>query len=306
MRALVTGITGQDGSYLAQTLVARGDDVCGLVRSDGPLRRSWLGDRLDEIKIVQGDLTDPGSLRRAVEVAQPDVIFNLAAVTTPGEVLTDAPLVSQATGLGVWSLLAAMRDAAPNARIVHASSSAVHAPLEYGAYGLAKQFAHNAVHVHRRFAGIHASNAILYSHTSPRQSHRFLVRQLVRACARMRPGQPLRDPGVRVTNLVNRRDWGWAPDYARALIHIADAEPGDYTVRTGTTWSVGDVLMVVAEHLGLDPGYFVRSWRQASRVVTRLEIEPGEPAPAPPGWSPSVTFKEIIGALVEDELRDDG
>ena len=307
MRALITGILGQDGSYLAEQLAARGDRVYGLVRSSGPQQLALLRRRVPELAGVRlGDLTDLDSLQRAIAGTAPDVVFNLAAVTTPGEVFPEAPLVAETTGRGAWNVVNAAYQVDRCIKVVHASSSAIYTPLAYGAYGLAKQMAHNAVGLHRESVGMHASNAIFFSHTSSRQSHRFLIRKLVRSAVRLRPGQPLQDPGVMVTNLVNRRDWGWAPDYARALIHVAEAPPGDYTVRTGTTESVEDVLALAALRLGLEPTHFWRCWPQASRVETRLEIEPDEPAPLPPGWAPSVSFKEIIGELVEAELSDQG
>lgn len=288
-------------------LSARGDRVYGLVRSADPGRLATLRQRVPRLAGVRlGDLTDVDSLRRVIEDTAPDVIFNLAAVTTPGETFPEAPLVHQTTGLGAWNLVHAAYQTNRDVRVVHASSSAIYAPLEYGAYGLAKEMAHNAVRLHRESAGMHASNVVLYSHTSARQSHQFLIRQLVRAAVRLRPNQPARDPGLQVTNLANRRDWGSARDYALALVHVAEAPPGDYVVRTGTTESVQDVLALAALALGLEPTHFWRCWPQASLVETRREIEPDDPLPTPPGWEPTVTFREIITELVEAELSDEG
>jgi GDPmannose 4,6-dehydratase len=280
VKALVLGCTGQDGYYLAGQLLADGVEVHGMIRRPC----AWpLG-----VRLIPGDLLDQDSLERALRQSRPDVVYNLAAVTSPGGAwgTPQPPLLAEVTGLGVTRLLDAMCKAAPDARLVHASSSAVYDPHRYGLYGIAKRFAHDAVIGYR--ARLHCSNAILYSHTSPRQDPRFLAPTL---CRRLRAGER-----VVLTDILGRRDWGYAPDHMRALPVIAAAEPGDYPVGTGRTRTVRDLVSHALLVLG-------RGWDEAVEV-NQGPVAPNErPADISAlralGWQPETRFGDMVRLMVE-------
>ncbi len=283
MKALILGIAGQDGSYLAEQLTAAGHLVCGMTRrpSTSPT-------------LIQGDLLDQGSLENALLWSQPDVVFNLAAVTAPGGAwgTVQPPLLADVTGMGVVRLLDAMVAVAPHARLVHASSSAIYDPHRYGLYGAAKVFAHQAVQGYR--ARLHCSNAILFSHTSPRQDGRFLAPRICSTLKRIKAGS---DEKLVLGDVESRRDWGYAPDYMTVLTAIAeDAPPGDYPVATGIQHSVRELVETALKHLDLGWDDVVRIDRSAPRVPdeqpARVEVR-------------LTSFDDMIGHMLvdTDELR---
>lgn len=284
MKALITGVLGQDGSYLAEQLLAEGHDVYGMVR------RSNVA---SPAKLVWGDLLDQDSLERALMNIEPDVIFNLAAVTAPGGGwgAPQPPLLADVTGVGVLRLLEAMVNVAPDARLVNASSSAIYDLARYGVYGIAKQFAHEAVVGYR--GELHCSNAVLFSHTSPRQEPRFLARRICTAVAR----------GERLVlgDVESRRDWGYAPDYCDAMRVIAEQdEPGDWVVSTRQQHSVREVVEMALSFADLP-------WADVVAVDPQLPAVPDEVESfghrhvAELGWKPETGFAEMIRALVAAE-----
>lgn len=305
MRALITGVTGQDGSYLAEHLTARGYEVYGVVRGAQHPRREWLLNTVPGIQLVNADLLDQTSLERALLDVMPDEIYNLAAVTSPGAgwEARQSPLLAEVTALGAMRLLDAALWLAPNVRLVHASSSAVYSPHTYGPYGVAKKFAHDTVVGYRVGHGVHVSNAVLFSHTSPRQSREFLVRKVVRHVVDVAAG---RTSALRLHNVHNRRDWGYAPDYVRVLPLIAGAEhPGDYDVLTGVTHSVRDVVDVASATLGITWEQVSRGWDALPELPDRHEIPAIDETRACEelGWKPQTSFRDMIELLVRAELE---
>jgi GDPmannose 4,6-dehydratase len=282
MRALILGITGQDGYYLAEQLLNSGHQVFGVVRRP----KAWpLG-----AKLFAGDLLDRRSLEQALIEAEPDEVYNLAAVTSPGGAWgrPNPPDLVETTATGVVNLLNAVAAVAPDARVVHASSSAIYDPHRYGLYGSAKRFAHDVV-VGYRAHGLHVSNAVLYSHTSPRQDPRFLAPAICRQLRAIRDGSTEK---LVLTDTLGRRDWGHAADYVQALPLIARHDtPGDYDVATGRTWSAGDFTAVALGVLGLD-------WRGAVDVIQGVPAPPEHPADIGPlrdlGWKPTTTFEGMV------------
>lgn len=285
MTALILGVTGQDGYYLATQLLDAGQTVFGVVRRP----RAWpLG-----VRLLHGDLLDQGSLEAALKIARPDVVYNLAAVTAPGGAWgsPQPPLLADATALGPVRLLDAVLKVCPTATVVHASSSAIYDPHRYGLYGISKQFAHHAVQGYRT-RGLRCSNAVLYSHTSPRQDGRFLAPTICSTLARIRAGSRER---LRLTDVLGRRDWGYAPDFTRALTLIAAADPGDYVVATGRRHSVQDFVNPALDVAGLD-------W-------SVIDIDQGPVAPAEHpadltgvralGWRPETGFAAMVRLMVE-------
>ena len=278
MRALVLGARGQDGSYLTEQLQADGVDVWGMTR-----RPRDAGPRM-----LVGDLLDQPSLEAALRACRPDAVFNLAAVTAPGGNwgTPQPPLLAEVTGMGVVRLLEAMLAATPNARLVHASSSAVGDPHRYGLYGAAKRFAHDAVVGYR--ARLHCSNAIFYSHTSPRADPRFLAPRICRAVARAEQ--------LTLGDVDSRRDWGAAPDYCEALRYIHGAEPGDWMVSTGEQHTVRDMLDAALAEAG-------RDWEDVVTIDPQLPRVPHEQpggwrSVRELGWAPRTGFAEMVAEMV--------
>jgi len=274
VKALILGISGQDGSYLAEQLTAAGHLVCGMVRRPTTARN-----------LIQGDLLDQASLEAALLWSRPDVVFNLAAVTAPGGAwgTTQPPLLADVTGLGVVRLLDAMVAVAPHARLLHASSSAIYNPNRYGLYGAAKVFAHQAVAGYR--ARLHCSNAILFSHTSPRQDGRFLAPRICSTLKRIKGGS---DEKLVLGDVESRRDWGYAPDYMARLIAMADEKPGDYEVATGIQHSVRELVETALKQLDLDWDV-VRIDPAAPKVPDEWRVG-GQPMPT--------SFDDMIGYMV--------
>jgi GDPmannose 4,6-dehydratase len=286
MRAFITGVTGQDGSYLAEQLASDGHEVFGLVRRHRPAP--------GRVRFLVGDMLDQPSLEAALHVARPDEVYNLAAVTAPGGGWgsPQPPLLADVTAVGVVRLLQAVARVCPAAAVVHASSSAVFDPHRYGLYGIAKRFAHDAVIGWRK--ELRCSNAVLYSHTSPRQDSRFLAPTIAATVARIRRGSPER---LVLTDSKGARDWGYAPDYTRALQLIARARgAGDYTVATGKAHAVWEFVEAALDTVGLD-------W-DAAVDVQQGPVAPDEaPAFIEPlqalGWQPSVRFEQMVRLMVE-------
>jgi GDPmannose 4,6-dehydratase len=283
VRALITGVLGQDGSYLAEQLIAGGHTVYGLTRRPKATSPATL---------ILGDLLDQESLEQSLMTAEPDVVFNLAAVTSPGVGWGTQvpPLMVETTGIGVVHLLDAMVKRAPAARLVHASSSAVLEPERYGLYGAAKVLAHQAVQGYRDHLGLTASNAILFSHTSPRQDARFLAPRICRSLAR--------GERIMLTDLRPKRDWGWSPDYCEALQVVAQAEPGDYVVATGEQHSVAEFLGVALATTGRDMSsvdliQFPGSYADERRPPAEMPDAQGL------GWKPRTSFVDMVRQLVE-------
>lgn len=286
MRTLILGVLGQDGSYLAEQLLADGHDVHGMVRRSNVTSPA---------QPHMGDLLDQDSIEATLKAAKPDVVFNLAAVTSPGGSwgTPQPPLLADVTGVGVVRVLDAMLRQAPDAHLVHASSSAVFDPARYGLYGAAKVLAHNAVVGYR--SQLRCSNAVLYSHTSPRQDPRFLARRICSTIARIAVGSNER---LVLGDVESQRDWGYAPDYTRALALIAEQEPRDWVVCTGEQHSVRDLVETALGHVGL-------AWDDAVHVDPAAAHVPDERPPSPSvasvsalGWKPETDFREMVAALL--------
>jgi GDPmannose 4,6-dehydratase len=283
VRALILGVAGQDGTYLAEHLLAGGHQVFGLAHRDDL-------QLLPGVRYVAGNLLDRRSLERALLETEPDEVYNLAAVTSPGGAwgMPNPPGLVEVTAAGVVNLLDAVLTVAPDARVVHGSSSAIHDPHRYGLYGIAKRFAHDAVAGYRS-RGLHVSNAVLYSHTSPRQDPRFLAPTICRKLRAIRAGGTEK---LFLTDVLGRRDWGHAGDYVAALPLIAHHEiPGDYDVGTGHTHSAGDFTVAALAALEL-------RWERAVDLIQGIPAPPERPADIGPlrdlGWKPMTTFERMV------------
>lgn len=281
MKALILGVAGQDGSYLMQQLLADGVDVWGLVRRPN----THLA-----IPTVLGDLLDQDSLETALAAVKPDVVYNLAAVTAPGMGwgMPQPPLLAETTGLGVVKLLEAMLRRTPDARLVHASSSAIYDQARYGLYGIAKTLAHQAVQGNR--ARLHCSNAVLFSHTSPRQDKRFLAPRIFATLARIAAGSKER---LRLGDVGSRRTWGYAADYMAALPLIAAASaPCDWVVSVDRIHTVRDLTEAALRTAGLSWDDAVAVDSQAPRVPHEV-FDPKAPSATALGWRAQTSLDDL-------------
>lgn len=305
---LITGVTGQDGSYLAEALLDRGDEVHGTTQRSGEAVVAG-------VQVHPVDLSSPG-IGGLVHELRPDVIFNLAAISSVFGSWQQPELTSRVNGLAVAELLAAARELGASGhttRLVQASSAEIfgipsHTPQTESTpirpsspYGAAKAYAHALVGVYRQ-AGVWASSCILYNHESPRRPENFVTRKITAAAARISLG--LQDT-LELGNLAAMRDWGWAPDYVDALLRVSDADQADdYVVATGIAHSVEDFVKLAFARAG------VEDWR--SRVTVNDEFLRSGDAPQQLGdasrirqqlgWSPSVDFTGIVDAMVDHDL----
>lgn len=313
MRALITGVTGQDGSYLAEQLAADGHEIWGLVRGQRNPKRAWIERLVPGIRLVEGDLLDQSSLQHAVAAAEPDVVYNLGALTFVGMSWQQPTLMTEVTGLGCLRMLEAIRAVNPEIRFVQASTSemfgASPAPQREDTpfaprspYGTAKLFAHHTTVNYRESYGLHASTAIMFNHESPRRGEEFVTRKVTAAAARIaadrrrgRTPEPLW-----LGNVHSRRDWGWAPDYVAALPLIAaQQEPGDFVLATGETHSVHDLVRTAFGAVGLEWEPHLRIDEELYRPADVEHLQ-GDASRAHEmlGWRPRMRFDDIVRALV--------
>ena len=311
-KALVTGITGQDGSYLAELLLEKGYEVFGLVR-----RTSWpnLG-RLtcrDRISLEEGDLTDQGSLIRVMEKVQPDEVYNLAAQSFVATSWQQPVLTSEVTGLGVTRMLEAIRLTNPSTRFYQASSSEMFGQAQESPqkektpfypripYGVAKVYGHWTTVNYRESHGIFACSGILFNHESPRRGLVFGTRKVTDAVARIKQGLATE---LRLGNLEAKRDWGFAGDYVRAMwLMLQQSEPRDYVIATGQTRTVGEFVARAFAAAGLDWQQYVVSdpgFRRPAEVD--LLIGDASRAARELGWQPTVGFEELVTMMVQADL----
>ncbi|HMV70325.1 MAG TPA: GDP-mannose 4,6-dehydratase, partial [Myxococcota bacterium] len=293
--ALITGVTGQDGSYLAELLLARGYSVYGLVRRSSSADAWRIAGIRDRLTLLDGDLLDQGSLLRAIEESAPDEVYNLGAQSFVGRSWREPVHTAEVTGLGALRVLEAVRALRPQARVYQASTSEMYGDLgdrpatadgpfaPRSPYGTAKLFAHTTAIAYRASYGMFVATGILFNHESPRRGVEFVTRKVCRAAARAAAGDP--EP-LRLGNLDARRDWGWAPDYVEAMWRMLQHErPLDLVVATGETRSVRDLCAAAYGCVGLDWRDHVRADASLLRPadIGALRGDPG-PAREAIGW----------------------
>ena len=313
MRALITGITGQDGSYLAEQLAAAGWEVAGLVHGQEEPKWGWVQDLVPGLRLIPGDLLDMGSLLRALAESRPDVVFNLGALTFVGTSWAQPLVTAEVTGLGCLRMLEAVRLHDPQVRFVQASSSemfgnapfgplGLDAPLRpYSPYAAAKVFAHHATVNYRESYGMHASAAIMFNHESPRRGTEFVTRKVSKAVAAIAAG---RQDHVTLGRLYPCRDWGWAPDYMQGLQMMAGRdEPSDFVLATGESHSVAEWCEAAFAVAGLNWRDHVRT-DQALMRPAEVEFLQGDASRAREvlGWKPSVLFRDIARLMTEHDM----
>jgi GDPmannose 4,6-dehydratase len=311
--ALITGITGQDGSYLAELLLAKGYRVVGVVRRSSTTPYERIAHLIDDLELVSADLLDQTSLVDAVDAVKPDEIYNLAAQSFVQTSWTQPVLTGEFTALGVTRMLEAMRKAAPAARFYQASSSeqfgkVVETPQRESTpfyprspYGVAKVYGHWITVNYRESFGLYAVSGILFNHESPRRGLEFVTRKISDGVARIRHGLASE---LRLGNLDARRDWGFAGDYVEAMWRMLQADtPDDYVIGTGHTWSVRDFCEAAFGAVGLDWRAYVKQDERFFRPaeVDLLVADPSK-ANTKLGWRPSVSFEELVRRMVEADM----
>jgi GDPmannose 4,6-dehydratase len=315
--ALITGITGQDGAYLAKLLLAEGYEVVGLMRRSASSdvigeRLRWLG-VLDHVQLVDGNLTDLSSLIRIVQEHRPDEVYNLAAQSFVAASWRQPLLTGTVTGLGAANVLEAVRIARPEARFYQASSSEMfgriqaerqneHTPFyPRSPYGVAKLYAHWMTVNHRESFGLHASSGILFNHESPLRGIEFVTRKVTDGVARIKLGLARE---LALGNLDAKRDWGHARDYVRAMwLMLRQDQPDDYVVATGRSVTIRDMVAMAFACAGLDWQEHV-TIRQDLMRPAEVDVLLGDATKARErlGWTPSVTLEEMLAEMVEADL----
>ena len=312
--ALITGITGQDGSYLAELLLEKGYRVIGIVRRSSTTPYERISHLVDRVELVSADLLDQTSLTDVVGDHAIDEIYNLAAQSFVQTSWSQPVLTGEFTALGVTRMLEAMKKAAPKARFYQSSSSdmfgkVVETPQKESTpfyprspYGVAKVYGHWITVNYRESFGLYAVSGILFNHESPRRGLEFVTRKVTDAVARIKLGL---GKEVRLGNLDSRRDWGFAGDYVDAMWRMLQQdEPDDYVIGTGHTCSVRDLCETAFSHVGLDYREFVKQDPKFFRPaeVDLLVADP-EKARAKLGWQPQVTFKQLVEMMVDADLE---
>ena len=321
-RALITGITGQDGSYLAEFLLDKGYEVTGMVRRSSTVNYERIAHLMDRVEFCSGDLLDQLSMVEAIRVHEPEEVYNLAAQSFVQTSFGQPVLTGETTALGVTRLLDAIRMVDESIRYYQASSSEMFGKVAEvpqtettpfhprSPYGVAKVYGHWITVNYRESYGLHASSGMLFNHESPRRGLEFVTRKISHGAARIALG---RESELRLGNLDAKRDWGFAGDYVEAMWRMLQQdEPGDFVVCTGETHSVREFCQAAFGHLGLD-------W-EAHVVVDEEFIRPAEVdllvgdasrAAKVLGWSPTVDFEGLVTmmvdadmALLEGQLRD--
>ena len=320
--ALITGITGQDGLYLAELLLAKGYDVHGVIRGQNNPKRELVQRLLPDVRLHNGDLTDMSSLLRALRDSEPDEVYNLGAVSFVAYSWENAHLTTDVTGKGVLNMLEAVRlhcgyrgdDRLEGVRFYQASSSEMFGKVQESPqhertllwprspYGVSKVFGHHMTINYRESYGLHASSGILFNHESPRRGPEFVTRKISQAVARIKLG--LQDELV-LGNLDAERDWGFAGDYVEAMWLMLQQPVGDdYVIATGETHSIRDFLDEAFRHVGIDD--WTSHVRQDKAFMRPAEVDRliGDASKARQvlGWKPKVSFEELVALMVDADL----
>jgi GDPmannose 4,6-dehydratase len=313
-RALITGITGQDGSYLAELLLEKGYEVHGMVRRSSTETFQRLQGFRDSLTLHTGDLLDQRSLVDVLRACEPDEIYNLAAMSFVAASWSQPVLTAEFTATGVTRMLEAMREAAPQARFYQASSSEMYGKVlevpqrestpfyPRSPYGVAKCYGHFITVNYRESYDLFACSGILFNHESPRRGLEFVTRKVTHGAAAIKLG--LADE-LALGNLDAERDWGYAKDYVEAMwLMLQQDEPDDYVIATGEAHSVRRLVEIAFEHAGLDPDKHIRI---DPRFLRPAEVEHliGDPAKAREqlGWEPRTSFEQMTRMMVDADLE---
>ncbi len=319
-RALITGVTGQDGLYLSELLLSKGYEVFGLIRGQNNPKYELVEKTVPGVKLLNGDLTDFSSLMRTLDVAQPDEVYNLGAISFVAYSWENAQLTTDVTGKGVLNMLEATRLYAGNdiekVRFYQASSSEMFGKVQQvpqseetllwprSPYGVAKVFGHYMTINYRESYGMHASSGILFNHESPRRGPEFVTRKVTQAVARISLGL---QESISMGNLDSQRDWGFAGDYVEAMYLMLQQEVADdYVISTNETHSIRELLDIAFNEVGIS------DWEHLVKLDPRF-LRPAEvdlligdstKAREALGWKPTVDFPTLVKMMVENDLAE--
>lgn len=312
--ALITGITGQDGSYLAEFLLAKGYRVVGMVRRSSTINFDRIKHIQNQIELVPGDLLDQMSLVDILREHKPEEVYNLAAQSFVPTSWQQPVLTGEFTALGVTRVLEAIRITDPKIRFYQASSSemfgkVVEVPQREttpfyprSPYGVAKVYGHWITVNYRESYNLYACSGILFNHESPRRGLEFVTHKVTHGVAKIKLGMAKE---LRLGNLDSRRDWGFAGDYVQAMwLMLQQEQPDDYVVATGETHTVQELCEVAFAHAGLDWQQFVRQDPKYFRPA-EVDLLVGDPSKAGKalGWEPSVSFRQLVEMMVDEDLK---
>jgi GDPmannose 4,6-dehydratase len=315
-RALITGITGQDGLYLSELLLSKGYEVFGLIRGQNNPKFDLVRETVPGVQLLTGDLTDLSSLLRALEKSQPDEVYNLGAISFVAYSWENAHLTSQVTGLGVLNVLEAIRLYGPEkVRFYQASSSEMFGKVQQvpqtedtllwprSPYGVAKVYGHYMTINYRESYGMHASSGILFNHESPRRGPEFVTRKVSIAVARIALGL---QKTITMGNLDARRDWGFAGDYVEAMWRMLQQDTADdYVISTNETHPISELLDLAFGRVGIDDWSAHVVQDPAFFRPAEVDLLIGDSAKARDvlGWQPTVGFPELVGMMVDGDLE---
>jgi GDPmannose 4,6-dehydratase len=313
-RALITGIGGQDGSYLAELLLAKGYEVHGMVRRGSSTSLDRIAHVAREVSIHPADLHDAESLREAIKASRPDEVYNLAGTTFVSSSWRDPVTTADLTATGAIRLLEGLRSEAPNARFYQASSSEIFGTPEAAPqtestpvrprtpYGVAKAYAHHITVSYRETYGLFACAGILYNHESARRGVEFVTRKITHAAAAIKLGL---ESELLLGDVNAQRDWGFAEDYVEAMwLMLQQDEPEDYVIATGVLHSVRDFAEAAFERVGLDPWRYIRHDPGLIRPTEPVNLV-GDHGKAREklGWRPRRSFEELVSLMVDHDLE---
>lgn len=315
--ALITGVTGQDGSYLAELLLEKGYDVYGLIRRLSTPNISRIEHLIDKINLIEGDITDQSSLDNAMKSVNPDEIYNLAAQSFVGTSWNQPVLTGDVTGLSVTRLLNAMRHFCKDAKFYQASSSEMFGKVEEAPqnektkfyprspYGCAKVYAYWISVNYRESYDMHISNGILFNHESPRRGIEFVTRKITHAVARIYHGLSTK---LCLGNLEAKRDWGYAPDYVKAMwLMLQQEKPDDYVIATGEVHSVQEFVELAFKEAGLNwEDYVVVDTKFFRPAEVEHLIGDASKAKRVLKWETAVTFEELVKIMVKADIASIG
>ena len=313
-KALITGITGQDGSYLSELLLEKGYEVYGMVRRASVERFERIAHIQDRINLVQGDLTDQSSLDEAVKTIQPDEVYNLAAQSFVPTSWNQPTLTGEVTGIGTTRLLESVRKIKPDAKFYQASSSEMFGKVREvpqteltpfhprSPYGVAKVYGHFITVNYRESYNIFACSGILFNHESPRRGLEFVTRKITSHVAKIKLGLINE---LRLGNCDAKRDWGFAGDYVEAMwLMLQQSEPDDFVVAMGETHSVQEFVELAFGHAGLDwKKYVVIDPKFMRPAEVDLLVGSPEKAKTKLGWKPKVSFPELVRMMVDADMK---
>jgi GDPmannose 4,6-dehydratase len=311
--ALITGITGQDGSYLAEFLLRKGYTVYGMVRRSSTLNYERICHIQTQLDLIQGDLLDQNSLIEALTFSQPDEVYNLGAQSFVPTSWNQPVLTGEFTALGVTRMLEAIRTVNPKIRYYQASSSEMFGKIREtpqnektpfyprSPYGVAKVYGHWITINYRESYDMFCCSGILFNHESPRRGLEFVSRKVTHAAAKIKLGL---QKELKIGNLEAQRDWGFAGDYVEAMwLMLQQDEPDDYVIATGISHSVKDLVQIAFDHLGLD---WMKRVESDPKLFRPAEVDfllgDATKAKSKLGWEPKVTFEELVKMMVDEDL----